>query len=146
MDIISNEDIQILNEAIKSANTFCIITHRHPDLDAICSCLAVYRYLSFIGKEANYIEIIINKYNSKFNFIKVIDLIKSTPSLLKYDLAIILDCSSREILDTNKVLNISEKILCIDHHYTTTNFQTDYSLLLSNVPSCTYILYKIFSP
>ena len=145
MDNISIESIRKFNKLIKEASTISIITHRRPDLDAICSCLSMYQYLTSIGKEIELIDIIIPNYNISYSEFFDLKSTKKHPRFSHYDLTIVLDCSSKNIISCSDTLCISEKVVCIDHHNSFPDFKADLSLINSSSSSCTCILYKLLS-
>ena len=70
---------------IKNAESIIILTHEHPDGDAIGSSLALYSALKKLGKTA---DVVIPEYNRVFDFLPNIEVLKKEPLLEKYDLAI----------------------------------------------------------
>lgn len=145
MDNISIESIRKFNKLVEESNTISIITHRRPDIDAICSCLSMYLYLISIGKKSELMDIIIPNYN--INYSKIFDLknIKKKARFPHYDLTLVLDCSNKTVLSCSDILYISEKVVCIDHHNSFPNFNVELSLNNSNSSSCTCILYELLS-
>lgn len=143
MDNISNENIYKFNKLVEKANTISIITHRKPDLDAICSCLSMYQYLISIEKKAELVDIIIPNYNISYSKFFDLRCTKKKARFSHYDLTIVLDCSNKIILSCSDILYISEKVLCIDHHSSLPNFKTDLSLINCSSSSCTCILFKL---
>lgn len=140
MNFISKKDLQKL---IYNSNTFAIYTHKKPDADAISSSLAMYYYLINIGKSKSDIDIIIPKFNQDYSFIPGTDLLIHKPTKQRYDLIIILDCATTEKLETTKCLELSTKILRIDHHESTTSY-ANINYINESASSCTSILYDLF--
>lgn len=145
MDNISIESIRKFNKLVEEANTISIITHRRPDLDAICSCLSMYQYLISIEKKSELIDIIIPNYNISYSEIFDLKSTKKQARFPHYDLTIVLDCSNKTILSCSDILYISKKVVCIDHHNSFPDFKVELSLINSSSSSCTCILYKLLS-
>lgn len=127
-------------ELIKESNKIAILTHEHPDGDAIGSLLGVYYVLKSMGKDAT---CIVPEYPETFMFLDKIDEIKKESSD-EYDLAIVLDCSSRpRVGQTNSELSRCKKVIVIDHHASNTKYG-DINYLEVKTSSCCQVLYYLF--
>lgn len=139
MNNISTENIfKIINDA----ETFAVLTHKRTDGDAISSSLAMYWYLIDIGKEPGNIDVLVPNFNEDFNFISGINHLKKEPTKDRYDLVIVVDCADEQRIEGAHVLKFAEKIICFDHH-NTTSVEADYSIIDEKASSCTCILYRI---
>jgi len=125
----------------KSQNIL-ITSHLHPDGDAIGSMLAMGKALEKKGKNiCLYNESCIPKI---FSFLPGIEKIKrALPDYLKFDTAVILDCSETKRTGKCKQLlkNIPE-IINIDHHKTNSNFGT-YQIIDPKACATAEIVYKV---
>lgn len=124
-------------EEIKKAEKIAILTHEHPDGDAIGSSLAMYHALKAFGKNP---DIIIPVHSKVFNCLPGVEDIKTESNIENYDLAISLDCATIKMLDgfANYFENAKVKV-CIDHHSTNTMFG-DYNYVNPAAPACAQIL------
>lgn len=125
---------------IKNAESIIILTHEHPDGDAIGSSLALYSALKKLGKTA---DVVISEYNRVFDFLPNIDVLKKEPSLEKYDLAIALDSGDIKRLNgfSGSFENAKSKI-SIDHHGINTMF-ADLNFVNPMAPACAQILITV---
>lgn len=105
---IKNKIINLLNS--KYIHNVAITFHFAPDADAIGSAVALTLALQTLNKK---VDIIINSYSLMFNSIlHNVNIIRSPKK--KYDLCILVDCSSRE--RTIDLDMISPLLVVIDHH------------------------------
>jgi phosphoesterase RecJ-like protein len=131
-------------EKVDVAKTISIFMHVNPDGDCVGASLALYTYLTNMGKIAHcYIEPG-HEIPQNLTFLPNISLFNSK-SLKWYDLAIVVDCG-----DANRLgLVCYEKFLCsddklvIDHHFVNVPF-TDDIILEPKASSTTEILFKLF--
>lgn len=127
-------------EEIKKAEKIVILTHEHPDGDAIGSSLAMYHALKAFGKHP---DVIIPMHSKVFNCLPGVEDIKTESNIENYDLAISLDCATIKMLNgfANYFENAKVKV-CIDHHSTNTMFG-DYNYVNPAAPACAQILLVI---
>lgn len=127
-------------EEIKKAEKIVILTHEHPDGDAIGSSLAMYHALKAFGKNP---DVIIPVHSKVFNCLPGVEDIKTESNIENYDLAISLDCATIKMLNgfANYFENAKVKV-CIDHHSTNTMFG-DYNYVNPAAPACAQILLVI---
>ncbi|QKG84558.1 bifunctional oligoribonuclease/PAP phosphatase NrnA [Kroppenstedtia pulmonis] len=112
---------------VEEKDRFLVISHLHPDGDAIGSTLAVGYVLKKLGKEV----VMVNEspVPRKFLFLPGAGEIKSSEALLSEDVlfssAIAVDCADEERMGTAKnLLEPSATLLNIDHHSTNNRFGT----------------------
>ncbi len=129
----------ILKE-VKLAEKIVILTHEHPDGDAIGSSLAMYHALKAFGKNP---DVVIPVHSKVFNCLPGVEDIKTESNIENYDLAISLDCATIKMLNgfVNYFENAKVKV-CIDHHSTNTMFG-DYNYVNPAAPACAQILLVI---
>lgn len=135
-------------EQFKKSKKIAIITHSNPDADALCSSIALKRLLKkMYDDENNNLKIDIftqaddigDKYNPILKGVTI-----NEQSCKRYDLAISLDCASKERM--GKYLTIFKKAkdtLNIDHHSTNTRFAKN-NICASKCSSTCEIIYSLF--
>ena len=114
-------------EEIKRANNILINVHRNPDLDSIGSATAMYQALIKIKKQVTLV--CPHKIPENFKFLKGADKVMtidfSNFNFSSYDLFLILDSGSYDIVTGSKEIKLPDvKKIIIDHHLT--NNWTDY--------------------
>ena len=131
-----NNILDVINES----NNILLLTHENPDGDAVGSVMAMYHVLSDMNKNIDFIILDIPPIFSFLDSInKVLD-----KSNKEYDLAIVLDCSSKErIAESNNEFSKCKKSIVIDHHVSNTNYGT-INHVEHNVSSCAQVLYYLF--
>lgn len=124
---------------INSSNKIVILSHQRPDGDAVGSSLSLYAFLSSIGKD---VDVILENSSPIFRFLKNYSSIK-LDSQREYDLAIAVDCSSKErIGQVSNIFSRAKKTICIDHHLTNTNY-CDINYVEPETSSCSQIIYYL---
>lgn len=128
-------------EEIKKANSIVILTHEHPDGDAIGSSLAMYMGLKALGKNP---DLIIPEFPRIYNFLPCANEIKSYSDVKNYDLAIAIDSATIKMLNgwSNYFEEASVKIV-IDHHGTNTMYG-DINFVNPDAPAAAQVLITIF--
>ncbi len=137
----------ILKE-IKKAKSILLNAHRNPDLDSIGSSTVMYSVLKNMGKK---IKIICpNKVSPEFLFLKNADKIETinfmTFDFRLYDLFIILDSGSYDIVSGSKAVKLPEMpTIVVDHHRS--NYFTDVKLKLfeEKASATCEMIYKLLS-
>jgi len=104
-----------VREFIRGHDDFCITGHISPDGDAVGSCLGLGLALEKMGKR---VKVLLEPYHDRFNVIPGRHLL--VDDFDKGDTLICVDCADAgRLMDSPKEFGIA---LCIDHHYTNTNF------------------------
>lgn len=124
-------------EKIESAAHIVIISHINPDGDSLGSASAMYSYLLQKHKKVSWF-CATKEIHHRFYCIPWIENIKNSYPL-SADLAISLDCASKERLGTA----VECALINIDHHPTNSSFGT-LNLVRSSALSTTEILYRFF--
>ncbi len=126
-------------DTIRESSSILLLTHENPDGDAVGSVMALYHVLSDMDKDVDFIIIDIPPV---FSFLYPID--KVIPESNKdYDLAIVLDCSSKERIGcNNNEFDRCKKSIVIDHHVSNTNYGT-INHVEHNISSCCQVLYYL---
>ncbi len=113
--------LESIKEKIDESNSIVILTHEHPDGDAVGSSLAFMHALKKIGKN---VDVIIPGVHRMYSVLPGFEEIKeSCNEDFNYDLCIALDSSDLERLHVCR--NIFEKTkntIVVDHHITNQNF------------------------
>lgn len=127
-------------EAIQNSNSILIMAHENPDGDAIGSSVAMYHFLNDINKN---VTLLLPEVPPVFNFlVDNIDIIDK--SLNEYDLAIVLDCSTKErIGQNNNEFSKCMNSIIIDHHMSNTKYG-NINHIEGKTSSCCQVLYYLF--
>lgn len=146
-----SQSLKIL-ETVKKANNILINVHRNPDLDSIGSATALYQALTKIGKKVTLV--CPHEIPENFKFLKGVESIQTvdfkewaiTRIAPTYDLFLILDSGSCDIVTGSKEIKLPEiKKIIIDHHLTN-NWENYLSRLLDTKASATAeIVYRLFT-
>jgi phosphoesterase RecJ-like protein len=115
-----------LKRDLSVAKSVVILTHISPDGDALGSLLAMKAIVRTFSNIQTIDAIIIGKVPGVYRFLPEKEIIKNPddPSLLfEYDLALIVDCATKDRLAFSEPLfNRSKKTFGIDHHESNTIF------------------------
>ena len=135
-------------EEIKKAKKILLNCHRGPDPDAIGSCLAMYKVLKRMVKKVEIIcpsERLYENVNYLKDFTEIkTNIVFSSFNFSIYDLFIVFDSSSWEMVSGDKKSVIPKlPIINIDHHETNT-FYSGVNLVDKNASSVGEMLLKIF--
>jgi len=139
------KEIKKLIFSIEKSKKILLITHHHPDGDAIGSILAVHNFLSSLNKQVE--SFCITKPAENFDYLENIKSIKNNLNLLdqQYDLIIILDCGELKVTKIEEQLKIIKPklgIVNIDHHYTNPGYG-DINIIIPLASSTAEIIYQI---
>ncbi len=129
-----------LYELIEKNKNILVLTHESPDGDAIGSAMAVYHMVKDMKKT---VDIVIPEIPETFLFMDDID--KVLPQSDKdYDLAIVVDCSSKvRIGQINQEFDRCKESLIIDHHISNEEYGT-INYVEGETASCCQVLYYLF--
>ena len=110
-----------IKEKIEASNSIVILTHEHPDGDAIGSSLALMHALRKIGKN---VDVVIPGANKMYSIMPGFEEIKEFYiEDFKYDLCVALDSSDLERLGVCRFLfEKTKNTVVIDHHITNQNY------------------------
>lgn len=135
-----------VTKILYSVETVALFMHINPDADCVGSSLAMYKYLTNLGKKVDVFLEPTEEIRDNIYILPNIDVINSTSPSSHYDLGITLDCASLTRLGKKmlKILNTHCEItISFDHHKSYSKF-TDILILDANSASTTQILYKFF--
>ncbi len=133
-----------ITKKLFSVQTVAVFMHINPDGDCVGSSLALYHYLTSLGKDVYVFSENKSDIRENLNILPGLEVINSK-ELKRYDLGIAVDCGSASRMGKN-----SSKIFfgrcddhaCFDHHETGEAFVED--LIYENVAATAQILYKFF--
>jgi phosphoesterase RecJ-like protein len=133
-------------EKIKSAKNILINCHRSPDPDSVGSALSMYIVLRQLGKEVKIIGP--DKISPDLSFLPFSEKIEkidfSKFSFKSYDLFILLDSGSSDLVTGSKEISLPKIFsIVIDHHKTNDRFG-DINLVKPEISSSAEILYHLF--
>ena len=139
------QSLQIL-ETIKRSKNILVNVHRNPDLDSIGSATALYQALIKMNKKA--ILICPHEIPENFKFLKGANKVKtidfSSFDFSPYDLFIILDSGSFDIVTGSKEIKLPDiKKIVIDHHRTNL-FNAAEIKLNDEIAATCEIIYQMF--
>ena len=125
-------------EEINRAESIVILTHEHPDGDAVGTSLALYNALKIYGKTN--VDLIIPECPKTFLFLPCSNEIKKEADIENYDLAIAIDCATLKMLNGwAKYFETAENTIVIDHHGTNTMYG-DYNFVNPDSPACAEVM------
>lgn len=125
-------------EEINKAESIVILTHEHPDGDAVGTSLALYNALKICGKDN--LDLIIPECPNTFMFLPNASDIKKERCIENYDLAITIDCANFKMLNGwSKYFENANTTVVIDHHGTNTMYG-DYNFVNPDAPACAEVM------
>lgn len=135
---------QAILNILPDAKNILLLTHQHPDGDALGSLLACYVFLTTQNKK---VEMLIkDELPKQFNFLPYFNLIKNNDKIIldkKYDLVFVLDCGAFDRLDIAAELLDRSTLINIDHHGTNDSFGA-INLVDTTCSSTCEILFNFF--
>ena len=124
-------------ETINDSKKILVLTHESPDGDAVGSSMAFYQLLKGMKKD---VTVVIPEIPETFLFMKDIDKVL-TQSGEEYDLAIVVDCSTKDrIGQLNNEFSRCKKSIIIDHHMSNENYG-DINYVEGDTSSCAQVVY-----
>ncbi|OGM31973.1 hypothetical protein A2803_02695 [Candidatus Woesebacteria bacterium RIFCSPHIGHO2_01_FULL_44_21] len=139
------QSLEILDK-IKAARRVLVNCHQRPDVDSISSALSMCVALKQMGKEVKVIcpddKLPELSFLSCFNEFEKIDY--NTFDFSKYDLFMVLDSASPEVVTGSKTIPLPEiETVVIDHHHTSIEFGK-INLIDAERSATTELLYLLF--
>lgn len=143
---MQDENIKLFFEKISNSDKILLITHRHPDGDALGSILSMQNVLISLNKDV--VSFCIDKISENFNYLEGAQKLESNVEKLEatYDLCIMLDCADlymTKIDEKLKTINFKFGTINIDHHFTNPGL-SDLNIVIKDASSTSEIVYKIF--
>lgn len=130
-----------LFDCIHKNQSFCISAHRSPDADSVGSQLAMFWYLTSLGKEVTIYDS--DPLPSKFAFLQNAEKVTADVPTQKFDVLIVLDSSNLSRIGWDNASEAAHTIIDIDHHRDNSRFG-DISIVDDTAAATCQILYEIF--
>lgn len=136
---------ELFNEAMKLINdstSIYITSHVSPDGDAVGSVFAMYLLLKNMGKD---VHVVMPKYSDRFKFLEEMKIAEENVKANKYDLCIVLDCSSidRVAMPEEDYIKANKKLV-IDHHLNS-KIDADLVVINSKSPATCELVYEFLT-
>jgi len=110
-------------EVLRTAEKMLVVTHEHPDGDALGSLVAMQGVLSAIGKDClMFIDARDLPLPEEYSFFPLIGLISEPPPDIDQRTIVFLDCGNLERNPAEAFRRPGMRILNIDHHHDNTRF------------------------
>lgn len=127
-------------EIINNSNSILLLAHESPDGDAIGSVMAFYHMLKNMNKD---VDAVVPEMPESFLFLDSINEVLEK-SDKEYDLAIVVDCATKErIGQINNEFSRCKKSIVIDHHMSNISYG-DINHVEENVAACCQVIYYLF--
>jgi phosphoesterase RecJ-like protein len=108
---------------LSGGDRFLLVTHEHPDGDAIGSLLATKLILETLGKDVvSFIAKDDLPLSYEYQWLDVSDVADSLPADLEQRIVVFLDCGNTERSPIVEAVAPPEQVLNIDHHHDNTRF------------------------
>lgn len=112
-----------IKQLVDQSSKVIIMGHRNPDMDSFGSALGIYRIVANRNKDAyivinNYFETLAEIYNQakETEFYQFINSEKAISMTDKDTLLVVLDTHRPSLTECKELLDLTEKIVVIDHH------------------------------
>ncbi|MFC1515599.1 bifunctional oligoribonuclease/PAP phosphatase NrnA [Thermodesulfobacteriota bacterium] len=128
-------------EHVKKSRRAFLVSHAHPDGDALGSMIALGLAIEALGKKVTLFNV--SPIPAVYRFLPAVDRIVRDTNAADYDIAFILDCG--ELKRIGKAVSIVRQIpviINIDHHITNTRFGT-YRLVDTSACATCEIVYRL---
>lgn len=142
------QNLRLIDDEIKKANTIAVFTHKNPDEDSVGSAAALKNIIAqkYPGKKVD--VLILNNLPEKYKYLEdsaSFEFINSStwPEIKtrKYDLAIAVDCREKSMMGEKCpiVFDAAKRKIKIDHHDGGKNY-ADISLVNENASSASQLI------
>ncbi|WP_312093704.1 DHH family phosphoesterase [Aminipila sp.] len=112
-----------IKQLVDQSSKVVIMGHRNPDMDSFGSALGIYRIVANRNKDAyivinNYFETLAEIYNQarETEFYQFVNSEKAISMMDKDTLLVVLDTHRPSLVECRELLELTEKIVVIDHH------------------------------
>lgn len=155
MKDITPRNIETFTSMTTEAQSIAIVGHMKPDGDALGSCLGMYHYLRFCGKEnvniilphrtQSYLNFLIDKETAKDITIHEDNALKAETSIFESDLIICLDFNAFHRTDRLEAVlsSSSAKKILIDHHLNPDRDSFTLSFSETAISSASELVYQV---
>ena len=139
-----NKAINLIQDSISEDLSIAVVSHKNPDGDSLGSLIAMGLSLDKLSKNVIFVKPDVIPEDCLF--LPALEKMKQLDSLnIDIDLLIVLDSSDPDRLGLNKnLLEISKKIINIDHHISNTNFG-DLNIVIPESSSTGEIVFELLS-
>jgi len=137
-------DVEAIRELIRNNDNFYIAGHISPDGDSIGACFGLGLALESLGKK---VKILLEPYHQKYDVIPGRHLLCESEKRPAEDVVLIcVDCADiSRLTGFSRVLaETLSNTICIDHHYSNTNF-AKYNLVDGNASSACEMVYRVLN-
>jgi phosphoesterase RecJ-like protein len=116
---------ELVLAALGKADKFVLLSHEHPDGDALGSLIATQEILTLLGKDSlMYIDPHDFPLPEEYEFLPLTGLIDSPPEDIEERTIVFLDCGNVERTPAEAFQREGAEIVNIDHHHDNTRFGT----------------------
>jgi phosphoesterase RecJ-like protein len=126
--VSGNEDAadrELVLRELREAQKFVVVTHEHPDGDALGSLIAMQELLSGCGRDSYmFIDPTDFPLPHEYSFLHLPRLIEATPEDVEQRTLVFLDCGNLERNPAEAFQRPGAHIVNIDHHHDNTRFGT----------------------
>ena len=139
-----NKAINLIQDSISEDLSIAVVSHKNPDGDSLGSLIAMGLSLDKLSKNVIFVKP--DVIPEDYLFLPALEKMIQLDSLnIDIDLLIVLDSSDPDRLGLNKnLLEISKKIINIDHHISNTNFG-DLNIVIPESSSTGEIVFELLS-
>ncbi|MGP1612396.1 MAG: DHH family phosphoesterase [Catonella sp.] len=131
---IGNYNLVHILELVKDAETIAVTGHNNPDGDCIGSTLAIYNYLTKMGKK---VDVYLEPIGKEFNELPGSEVIKNEPEDTVYDVFFMLDLGDVDRIGVvSELFSKAKKTVCIDHHITSKGVADENFIITSLSSTC----------
>jgi phosphoesterase RecJ-like protein len=133
-------DVQAIADAIRSTDSFLVVTHENPDGDALGSLLAATIALRGLGKDAVMYLSGDAPTPGEYGFLDLDELRRTLPDDLEERALLALDCANAQrIAPDNDAIERARLVLNVDHHHDNSRFG-DLNLVVDDASSTAEIV------
>lgn len=139
-----NKAINLIQDSISEDLSIAVVSHKNPDGDSLGSLIAMGLSLDKLSKNVIFVKP--DVIPEDYLFLPALEKMIQLDSLnIDIDLLIVLDSSDPDRLGLNKnLLEISKRIINIDHHISNTNFG-DLNIVIPESSSTGEIVFELLS-
>lgn len=142
---LNRKEVFQAEKEINSAKRILLISHKSPDGDTIGSTIALYEFLTSLGKFV--VPVCTDLVPEPFYFLQHIAEYQQDFALEEFDLVIILDCGAHYMTNFHEthpgLFDKSRSVINIDHHPSNNGFGT-INIIQTEACSTTRIIYEMF--
>src|SRR5438132_10010813 len=138
----TTNDLDAVEEAIRSDERFAVTTHENPDGDALGSLLAMHLALGELGKES--VMVLDQPIHSEYTFMSLGEVQRHWPDDLSERVLVAVDCAQETRIPGAPPLALAPRVVNVDHHHDNTRFGHA-NLIVADASSTGEILRDLFA-